>query len=368
MKEINIANAIIYNRKKMSITQDDLANYIGVSKASVSKWETGQSYPDITFLPKLATFFNISIDKLIDYNPQMTKEDLRKLYITLSSDFANKPFDEVISECRRIVKDYFSCFPLLFQIGSLILNNSVVLKDSDKSALLIKEAKNLFVRIKKESDDVELAKQALFLEAMCTFTLGNPDETLELLSGTSESLVSTESLRSLAYQMTGKIKEAKAVLQTGMYKHVMTLFGILSYYLTLCADDIESFEETYKRTLNIMDIFQIEKLHPSTIFNVYMSASQGYLANGKIDETLQTLEKYTKLATDDIYPLQLKGDNFFNLLDSWIDEFPLGTILPRDEKLVKKSIADGVINNPSFSTIADDPHFKNIVEKLKNIC
>ena len=58
MKEINIARTIINKRKEKGLTQDELANYIGVSKAAVSKWEIGQSYPDITLLPQLAAFFN----------------------------------------------------------------------------------------------------------------------------------------------------------------------------------------------------------------------------------------------------------------------------------------------------------------------
>lgn len=57
MKEINIARTIIKKRKEKGLTQNELANYIGVSKVAVSKWEIGQSYPDITFLPQLATFF-----------------------------------------------------------------------------------------------------------------------------------------------------------------------------------------------------------------------------------------------------------------------------------------------------------------------
>lgn len=52
---------------------------MGVSKAAVSKWETGLSYPDITLLPVLAAYFNISIDELMGYEPQMGKEDIRKL-------------------------------------------------------------------------------------------------------------------------------------------------------------------------------------------------------------------------------------------------------------------------------------------------
>lgn len=69
MKEINIAKILIAKRREKGITQDELATYIGVTKASVSKWETSQSYPNITFLPQLAIYFNIIIDELIGYAP-----------------------------------------------------------------------------------------------------------------------------------------------------------------------------------------------------------------------------------------------------------------------------------------------------------
>ena len=42
MKEINIGNVLVVKRKEKGITQEELAHYMGVSKASVSKWETGQ--------------------------------------------------------------------------------------------------------------------------------------------------------------------------------------------------------------------------------------------------------------------------------------------------------------------------------------
>ena len=82
MKEINLGRVLIENRHKLGITQDELAAYMGVSKAAVSKWETGMTYPDITLLPQLATYFNISIDELMGYEPQMTKE---QIVITVTS-------------------------------------------------------------------------------------------------------------------------------------------------------------------------------------------------------------------------------------------------------------------------------------------
>ena len=142
MKEINIARAILAKRKEKGITQDELANYIGVSKASVSKWETEQSYPDIVLLPQLAAFFNISIDELMGYEPQMTKRDIAKLYFKLHGDLSEKPYDEVIAECREIIKKYFSCFPLLLQMGNLLINSSILAGDAEKSSAIVADLKD----------------------------------------------------------------------------------------------------------------------------------------------------------------------------------------------------------------------------------
>ena len=174
MKEINIAKVLVNKRKKKGITQDELANYIGVSKASVSKWETGQSYPD-TFLPQLAAYFNISVDELIDYKPQMTKEDIRKLYRSLSDDFTSKPFDSVMEDCRETIKKYYSCFPLLLQMGILMINHIELLKDPQKLASLTEEAKILFIRVREECDDVSTTKLALYMEALCSLISGDPN-------------------------------------------------------------------------------------------------------------------------------------------------------------------------------------------------
>ena len=48
-----------------NLTQEDVAEYLGITAQSVSKWERGKSYPDITFLPALANIFETSVDLLI---------------------------------------------------------------------------------------------------------------------------------------------------------------------------------------------------------------------------------------------------------------------------------------------------------------
>lgn len=368
MKEINIARNIARLRREKGMTQEDLANYIGVSKASVSKWETGQSYPDITFLPQLATLFNISIDELMGYEPQMCMEDIRKLYVKLSAGFASEPFDEVLDSCREIVKKYFSCFPLLFHIGALLVNNCMEAGDREKTLSVLSEAKKLFVRVKTESEDAELVQMALNMEACCALMMGDPNEVIGLLEGTSHKILSSESLLASAYQMLGKSKEAKMILQVAMYQHMVILFGALTDYLMLCTDDPEHYDETFKRANDIGEAFDLKKLHPSLLMKFYIVVAQGYAMLGNTEKALEILERYAELVTSDIYPLQLKGDDYFYLIDQWIDELDLGNTLPRNEKIIRKSMADGVINNPAFAILADEIRFKRIVEKLKNNC
>ena len=48
-----------------NLTQEDVAAFLGITPQSVSKWERGESYPDITLLPALANIFETSIDLLV---------------------------------------------------------------------------------------------------------------------------------------------------------------------------------------------------------------------------------------------------------------------------------------------------------------
>lgn len=56
-------------RKKRRVTQQELADSIGVSFQTISKWETGTSMPDITVLPSLAEYFQVSTDQLLGLKP-----------------------------------------------------------------------------------------------------------------------------------------------------------------------------------------------------------------------------------------------------------------------------------------------------------
>ena len=63
-----LGKRILELRKRHSMTQEKLANEMGVSIGAVSKWETGASIPDLTMLCTLADFFHVSTDYLLGRN------------------------------------------------------------------------------------------------------------------------------------------------------------------------------------------------------------------------------------------------------------------------------------------------------------
>ena len=106
-------------RYKAGLTQEQLAEQMGVSAQSVSKWETGASMPDISLLPILAETFGVSIDELFDLtreqrflNPLSNirycgsrvfntlvglwgEQPQRNLTLTLKITFENKPVNNI---------------------------------------------------------------------------------------------------------------------------------------------------------------------------------------------------------------------------------------------------------------------------------
>jgi len=367
MNAINIAKVIVNKRVEKGITQDELADFIGVSKSAVSKWETEQSYPDIVLLPRLAAYFNVTLDELMGYEPQMTSEDISNLYKELAEEFAVRPFDEVVNRCREIVKKYFSCFPLVFRIGVLYLNYGLTSKDNKQKITTITEAIKLFIRVKEQSNDVHLKQAALYAEVTSLMILNNVNQVLDLLKDVNDS-PSYKVILSQAYFMTGKVKEAKMELQESIYINIMKLFEAIPLYLIISIDDDYHFEMICKRAMDLINTFNLKKLVPTSIMPFYLAAAKGYVTNKNPEKSLDILEKYTEIVTSDIYPLKMvKGDDFFNLIESSAEKVPFGlTEMPRDEKSIRQSMADAVIEEPAFSALSMEPRFNKLTKILLN--
>ena len=74
--EETLGKRIVHNRKRLGLTQDALAEKLGVTAQAVSKWENDQSCPDITMLPRLAEIFGITTDSLLGLETPAKKAEV----------------------------------------------------------------------------------------------------------------------------------------------------------------------------------------------------------------------------------------------------------------------------------------------------
>ncbi len=145
-------------RKKADVTQDRLAEYLGVTAQAISRWESESCYPDIEILPAIADFFNVSLDELIGVN-QKKKEHKINEYIEKANkeQFAGN-FAAAVAVYREAVSQYPSSYKLQAFLASAIgcVDNGV--KISLESA---NEVINICHRILEDCVDDSIRYQAL---------------------------------------------------------------------------------------------------------------------------------------------------------------------------------------------------------------
>ncbi len=65
---MRLGNRLFHARKKHGLSQEDVAGKLGVSRQTVSKWETDETLPDIRQAKQMARLYNLSLDELIEFD------------------------------------------------------------------------------------------------------------------------------------------------------------------------------------------------------------------------------------------------------------------------------------------------------------
>ena len=134
-------------RKEKRITQETLADILGVSYQSVSRWELGVCYPDMELLPTIANYFGISIDKLLSNDVDSKDADQQRFYDKLNElEFGSL-------EQLQFVEEYYHKYPdndrFAFILQDIMKNYLLVNKD--KTAIYLPTMVKLYERLKGTS-------------------------------------------------------------------------------------------------------------------------------------------------------------------------------------------------------------------------
>ena len=111
--KLNIGNIIKYLRKEKDITQEELADILGVSYQSVSRWETGVCYPDMELIPVIAEFFGVTSDTLLGVDENIERKNIEQYLLRFQKAISQGKIYDCISIAREGVAEYPNNFVLL---------------------------------------------------------------------------------------------------------------------------------------------------------------------------------------------------------------------------------------------------------------
>lgn len=366
-----IGQNILRLRRERKIRQEELADFVGVTKASVSKWENGQTMPDIALLPLLASFFDISIDELIGYEPQLSKQQIQKIYQELSAKFAECPFREVMEESHEYVKRYYSCYPLLLQIGLLWLNHSMLADKSEVQEKVLEAAAGLFLRVENAAEDMALCSDAAAMRAFICLMQGRADEVVGLLEETNSPIrimTQTDTILTQAYLMKGDRTKADSYTQCSMYRHIFSVIANAVQYLSIHTGELPVIAETVFRVEQIDRAYALTKLNPNTMAQFAYQAAVSFVSCGEKESALAQLGRYVDCLSElmSMEELVLHRDAYFNRMDEWFEQLDLGPNAPRSRKTVEQSLPQTLMH-PAFAAFMGDPEFERLKKKLSAI-
>ncbi len=366
MSSLRIGQKIAEHRKRKGITQEELANYLGVSKPAVSKWESEQTYPDILLLPELAAYFDISIDELVGYEPQMTMPEIRKLYQRLAEAFTKEPFEQVLKECRAYLKKYYSCWQLQMQLGLVLLNHVSLAPKKEIAEEIMNELLKLYQRLEKSSGDVALEKQAIHLQAVCFLSQQKPAEAIELLERLNESRQSSESLLVKAYQMKGDMDKALEHLQGYVFENLMCIIQAAQDFFLMYGSDSNKLKLFYGIYQELNRIFKLEDLHPALMMQLELSAVYAFAGVGDKETALNALEYCIELMDRmGTGRMALKGNEIFDVLEQYYKGIDMEAVLPRSTEAIWYDIKHFLVNNPALEGLKEEERYRNIVKRLE---
>jgi len=154
---IQVGGKIKSLRGRHGVTQERLAENLGITAQAVSRWESGACYPDIELLPAIADYFGVTVDDLLCVD-QAKKDTKIKAYIKQAHEIQCKGiFDEPVGILRRALREFPSSFLLQAELACAIgcIDNGVKI-----SRELCDEAIALCERILNDCTDDNLRLRA----------------------------------------------------------------------------------------------------------------------------------------------------------------------------------------------------------------
>lgn len=177
--KIRLSDNISRLRKEHSMTQEQLAEALGVTFASVSKWERGVATPELNLIAQMADLFGVSLDALVGFQVvnggvAATEERIRSLQL-------QKKYDEAVMEAEKALLRYPNDFKIVYRAGELYTVAGIELKNKKYLYRCIELLQHAILLLSQNTDP-QFSEVSIQNEiAQCYIVLGETKKGIDIL-------------------------------------------------------------------------------------------------------------------------------------------------------------------------------------------
>ena len=230
--ENRLAENIRKYRKDLGLNQEDLAERLGITLGTVSKWERGISEPDLQYIMDLAELFHVSVDVMIGFtmrgnNADSEAERIGKLEDELS-------IGEVVAEYDRALMKFPNHFGIVYGAARCYMQIGVVYKKEPELRRAIELLRHS-IELYSQNKDPKLSELDLSNDiAQCYATLKEYKRAIEEYQKNNVCGINDASIGLLLIENEKQpqegIKYTEKAFLTHVGKTITTMSGFVSYY------------------------------------------------------------------------------------------------------------------------------------------
>lgn len=354
-------------RMKHKVTQDQLATFLGVTPQAISRWESETSYPDIELLPSIAEFFSVSTDDLLGLNRTEREKRLAVIYETIDMHNEIGSREAALPKAREFAAE----FPSDERIQAFLANTlcRAYMWDGEAESHLseLTEAEKIYLALIDRTEDREF-KYSMITRLASLYHNGFHDTLrAERIMATLPSMRNCrEATRSAILSVNGGDQKPK---QEYMEQLTDRLCACLTDYIAYgIPNDPEGWDQKiayYRQVIELYHMIFGENMnhYHGDVATVYRCIATYLVAQGKIEETLDALEKMCDhaLAADASKPGDPFTSPFTNLLT-----YPGSSDNFTDLKFTNASYyCWRRMSQHRYDPVREEPRFKAMLERLK---
>lgn len=181
--KINLAGRIREFRKECGMTQEQLAEALGVTVGAVYKWENGRSTPEVRLLTEMADLFETSVDALLDY--QVRNNDCKHLVERLKAATHDRPDNATLLDAEKAIRKYPNCFDIIYYSAVLYELAGIVRNDPARQRRALALYQKALLLIEQNTDDKRSALSIQTDMANIHSCLGEQDKGIALLKASN---------------------------------------------------------------------------------------------------------------------------------------------------------------------------------------